>query len=112
MSNKWQYARDKECQQVQPAARDGLMERETHSRIYKIHISKYVHSIQKAHKIITVLLLSQSSEPAIAEYVTLPMTYERGKIRRPVSDSNVENRQNWTTVCGEKDTHCLSCDYF
>ena len=41
-SKEWRYSAAKECLDVQPAARDGLLHRETHTRIYKLYISKYV----------------------------------------------------------------------
>lgn len=81
------------CKIVHPLARQNLLERETHTRVYKIYLSR--------------------SQPAVAEYITLPMTLDSDpksitfELRTPV----VTNK-DWTTVCGHSDRNCLSCKPF
>ncbi|XP_064403038.1 uncharacterized protein LOC135348681 isoform X2 [Halichondria panicea] len=95
-SGKWVFDDAKEhCKIIHPLARENLLERETHTRVYKLYLSR--------------------SQPAMAEYITLPMSLDSNptssthNLRAPITP---DTNEHWTTVCGASDTNCLSCKPF
>lgn len=73
---------------------------------------------------ICILCTTIRSQPAIAEYITLPLELDTNPtsttygLRRPItqhgsnSTYTVSDRSVWTIACGGTDKHCLSCEPF